>query len=616
VREDEVATMPGLGGVGFTDRRTPSTGWNSPTPYIQLYCQEKVPTYAPFGTKERGSAGLDQIPARKIPMSHMLDCSGEEESKLEQWVAAEKRIMSEATKSRTRSFPARLEIRTSLPNILETTYNTIVALSETARSDALRHFEKDHWFRWKGLRAEYLARLPGTVFGRREERASDWIMVHTLVAAQTFIHGLHSRVSTITLERDSINMHSLYLLVVGDRHGPTYQFPEVPLSLRERASSKAYRPFFPAGVRTFDGYFDVKTGVLDYASFEDDMRGMCSAEALWSIKVRRGVNCHRNSGLNRLRGLITYPRRQDRPRLQRPQTVLAAIRPMIPPAGSPIVYIQQDVGYQRLETLINQKVDAILNSTLHLNSREGRDLSAYLEENEILDIPHIVIRYGRSLGMLRYLDEAHRLVLLRQQHEDVSRDLVISATGEVEVAPERHTTRVRGVPLLGEVIGRRLEPGGLDVYNFQKNLPTTIRKTHPAVRCLSIRWELDNTKNDALGMSHLTIDPALRQVKLPRPKTLDEEEDDEAYRDWLRRAEDTASPFLPAVHEAPSLADFLVFILSSFQHQLLKTLPRTVRRNKRNPEMEGVPYIQAETESMNVVLRASYKTPTQVFPVG
>ncbi|KAJ9095042.1 hypothetical protein QFC19_007722 [Naganishia cerealis] len=58
VRIDEVATMPGLGGVGFTDKKAPAIGNNSPTPYVQLYCQEKVPIYAPLGTKARGAQDL------------------------------------------------------------------------------------------------------------------------------------------------------------------------------------------------------------------------------------------------------------------------------------------------------------------------------------------------------------------------------------------------------------------------------------------------------------------------------------------------------------------------------------------------------------------------------
>jgi hypothetical protein len=66
-RMDEVATMPGLGGVGFNDGKEPSNGFNSPTPYVQLYCQEKVPTYAAVGNKSRGPQNLDRIPERTLP---------------------------------------------------------------------------------------------------------------------------------------------------------------------------------------------------------------------------------------------------------------------------------------------------------------------------------------------------------------------------------------------------------------------------------------------------------------------------------------------------------------------------------------------------------------------
>lgn len=53
--------MPVLGAASFADKRTPASGCNLPTPYIQVYTQEKVSTYAPFGSKPRGSQILNAI---------------------------------------------------------------------------------------------------------------------------------------------------------------------------------------------------------------------------------------------------------------------------------------------------------------------------------------------------------------------------------------------------------------------------------------------------------------------------------------------------------------------------------------------------------------------------
>jgi hypothetical protein len=80
---DEVATIPGLGGVVFTDRKEPSNGINSPTPYVQLYCQEKVPTYAAVGNKSCGPQNLDRIPARTLPARYLQDCSGNPDKRFE-----------------------------------------------------------------------------------------------------------------------------------------------------------------------------------------------------------------------------------------------------------------------------------------------------------------------------------------------------------------------------------------------------------------------------------------------------------------------------------------------------------------------------------------------------
>lgn len=296
--------MPGLGGAGFTDKRKPLVRYNSPTPYLQVYCQEKVPTYAAFGTQAHGSRSLDAIPARKLPMRHLLDCSGDPDGQFEKWAESENEIFEDAPAKPERAYPARAEVRTVIQNLMETTYNIVVALGRTMKSDTLRQYEMEDWFRYKALRAQYFARLPGTVFGRRDATPSDWVIVHTLLTSQTFVHGLHARVSEVTIERETVDMHSLYLRIQYDSQGPTYHHPSRLLSMKERASSNLYRPFFPAGVRTVDDMFDSMTG-LDLSRFERLFRPMSNMEQKFDQKVRRasGVKS-KKAKVTVLRGLI------------------------------------------------------------------------------------------------------------------------------------------------------------------------------------------------------------------------------------------------------------------------------------------------------------------------
>jgi hypothetical protein len=332
------------------------------------------------------------------------------------WIEAENRILSEPMKQATRSFPARMEVRTSLDNLLETVYNMQVAMQRAIKSDAFRHYEKDDWFRWKKLRAEYAARLPGTIVGRKESRPSDWTIVHALLAAQTYVHGLHSRISDVTVERDTVNMHSLYLQVDHVGGNTTYRRPEHILTLKERYQSEAYRPFFPAGVRTLHEYYHPVTG-LNYAAFEQRMQTLSSAEDKWARKVCRALRAGDNADLKKLRSLIKYRTGQRR---------IAASQQGFPPpliTGGDVVVIEQDAGYASLEAASQAKIDAFVNDTLDVRENVKRHLQKYIEEEEILDHVLIVLRYGRAIGLEEHDQTALRLSQLRTAQEEEGRHL-------------------------------------------------------------------------------------------------------------------------------------------------------------------------------------------------
>lgn len=116
-----------------------------------------------------------------------------------------------------------------------------------------------------------MARLPGTISGRKSSSPSHWTIFHSLVAAQTFVHGLHCRMFDLTIERDTANMHSPYLQVEAGNDSPTFHTPRSILTMAERAESPSYRPFFPTGFRTLHEYFDGVTG-LGYLGHEARMR--------------------------------------------------------------------------------------------------------------------------------------------------------------------------------------------------------------------------------------------------------------------------------------------------------------------------------------------------------
>lgn len=547
--------MPGLGGVGFTDKRAPEHGFTSVTPYIQLYCQEKVPTYAPFGSKARGAYDLDQIPARKLPLRYMLDCTGEEDSPLERWIAAEHRILEEPRRKFDAAFPARMEVRTSLHNSLEETYNILVALSRTVKSEAVRHYDKDDWFRWKSLRAEWGARLPAAVFGRRHSRPSDWTMIHVLLAAQTFVHGLHSRLSTITIELDTANMHTQYLRVTSDDKGIIYEYPHGTLSLKERAHSSQFLPFFPGGVRTLHEYFHASSG-LDHAPFETMMRGMSSAEDKWRLKVRRGLKCAQGSGIDKLRGMIKYrSTRQD----QVTRAFGGGIRRQ--PTG---VNVEQDSGYAKLMVAVSDRIEQIRDGRLKLRSREARDFDDYLK-HEVLDAIYVVLHFGRSLQLAKEVDEALRLNRLRDLQETEGQCLELDSHERVHVRVDPSWVEPIAAIPQSSTNNLNLDAGGLDIRKFQRNVPAYVPRATAPIRALSVQWNILHNDTDGLGLKGLERHGVLCDTLLPPAPTADDRADDAMYADWLRRAENPTDPFPDSVFDTPSVNDFLVFILASFQ---------------------------------------------------
>jgi hypothetical protein len=137
------------------------------------------------------------------------------------------------------------------------------------------------------------------------------------------------------------------------------------------------------------------------------MRPVTSFEEKFVLKVKPAEGCPSGADVTKLSTMIKYPA------LPRNLTGPVAQQIRLNP-DSPVVYIQQDRGYLRLDQLVNKTIAAIDSGALMLTNREHKELEDYLEQHEILDIPGIVLRFGRSLSLLALLDEAARLEKLRE----------------------------------------------------------------------------------------------------------------------------------------------------------------------------------------------------------
>ena len=94
-------------------------------------------------------------------------------------------------------------------------------------------------------------------------------------------------------------------------------------------------------------------------------------------------------------------------------------------------------------------------------------------------------------------------------------------------------------------------------------------------------------------MHQISIPQSLYLTPMPTCANEDDRADDALYQDWLGRVQDPSHPILLSTVAKPCVGEFLVFVFSAFQQQLVMALPRTVRKNDPFPQHEGEPYIKA-----------------------
>ncbi|KAJ9091745.1 hypothetical protein QFC19_008955 [Naganishia cerealis] len=588
--------MPGLGGVGFTDGANVPGAINSNTPYIQLYCQEKAPTYAAFGNKQRGPNNLDAIPARSITLKAMLECDGALSNRLEMWLAGEARILGHPILSRSRSFPPRLEVRTSLESLVDTTWNTVVALGEMFQprdaSPPLRHFDKDDWFRWKAVRAEHLARFPAAVFGKPHLNPSDWTIIHALLSAQGLIHGLHSRASGITIERDILNLNTSYFRVQEQSGGlTTYDPVTATLSLKDRARGELYRAFFPAGNRTLAEWYDPVKGLYPEGFMQKHV-ALSNSQELWTKKVRRGIGCHSTTTIDKLKGKIVFPKSgrstMGHSRLQAKRYDHNSLKFED--------VIKKDKRFAQMETDILQKLEEYTSGTLRLSCLEAQKLESYLETTPDWEASPFVVRFWRSLGLSHLKEDAVRLEQMRYSYEHEGRELIMDDNSLIQLKTQLKTRRaLESTPSQDTQHNRRIGEhvdSVLSVYDFEANHTRATPDAKPPVRQIEVTWRVvvDGSK-DSLTLPGLRLPARLLSEGIPAPVSVDDEEDDKAFIRWVAKAAPHGYTYYASQDREPKLSDFVIFIFSTFQLQLVEALPLEVEPNGEYPHHEGDPYI-------------------------
>ncbi|KAJ9116279.1 hypothetical protein QFC22_004719 [Naganishia vaughanmartiniae] len=169
LRLDEIAGIPGLGGYQYTNKLTPLNRINNPIVSLQLYAQEKIPTYKARGNRDKG---LGAMHARTLPLNLLLDARSGSESTLEKWVDNEVAIFHSA--SARKHLAARCEIRTNLVNFLDGAWNMTLARELINDSQYMVHVDKVEWFEWKALRAVNFAALPAAIF-RLYKSVDPWV---------------------------------------------------------------------------------------------------------------------------------------------------------------------------------------------------------------------------------------------------------------------------------------------------------------------------------------------------------------------------------------------------------------------------------------------------------
>jgi hypothetical protein len=600
-----------MGGFAYFDQYVRGDGINSATPFVQFYCQEKIPTYTPGGHRVGGINNLDRIPARMIPMRYMLHCDlNSKDNPLARWIKDEKKIMQYAAgpADAPSTWPARMEVRTSLSNMLEATYDIVITLDRAFKTNALRQFNTRPYFRWKGIRAQELAKLPRAVFGHPSSNPGAWSIAHVLFTAQTLIHGLHSRISTtVTAERNIVNMHTLYVLVEGSGEDTTYNFEPRPLTLRERVQSVVHRPFFPAGVRTVLG-FSPDHGLM-MQELEDELVGISDLAELCARVVFRSLGFRGAGTVEKIKRMIVH--------IQDNRDTVPAIIPRGGPhdsqarkAGAPRgITIEQDAGYKALLKIVKKTVGLFEAGRLIPRSYEKAMFADYLHHMPLNPVD-IVRSFGTTLGLEEHEGNANRLHALNKLRTEEGKPLKLDVDGYAQVdsiVKRPRTTSSEPTPSAK----RRLPTyGHRDRLNLGLSLSRSSDKPKAAIHKLDIYWDIRPGSHGQLTLPGFEIPDHLYDIPVPKASAPDDTADDRAYISWFTRAAHRCRTGPADSQTPPSLGDYLVFVLATFQQELLACIPKSVGPTAKIPSHIGDPYFLPMVEDgMKVsqnLLRESY----------
>ncbi|KAJ9091056.1 hypothetical protein QFC21_007333 [Naganishia friedmannii] len=563
VRLDEIAGIPGRGGIQYTNKLTPHTGVNNPIVSLQLYAQEKILMYKARGNKDKGSNSLGVRHSRELPLWVILDARTSP-SDLKDWLDAELAIFNSAHSRE--HFAARIEVRANLESLLDAAWNITIAREEVNESHHLIHVNNTEWHRWKSIRAVNFARLPTTLF-RLHKSLDSWTIMQAMLTAQGQIHALHSRPSDAPVERGvlALNTRHLEVSTASGSGRRLYQQVQERPSLTDRYEGGRFADWYPAGVRTIHEWFHPSKG-LYWRNFKQVMRGQMDADDMWRRVVSKGVRAI-TKGPECLPGRI----RRD---LAPPSSDDAFSRPLSGRSRNLLLY-QEDVRYDEVLCAFNNATDALRQRKLVVNASTTAEISQMLRRlgQDPLDL---MISFATALGLKAYSKDVMDLIMMRDGLIK-GRTLERLADGRYKIIPQM--ARIIEEEELLEDVGLSGEgdPDIADepVSHFQGYIPLQ-DDTVETVRCGTNRRPeflsavVYDTVKEVLRIPGLDPSPMLCKTLLPPAITEEEREDEIAFVELCRQLNADAA----VKHSlSPTVNDYFVFVAGLFQIQLLEAIP-------------------------------------------
>jgi hypothetical protein len=251
--------------------------------------------------------------------------------------------------------------------------------------------------------------------------------------------------------------------------------------------------------------------------------------------VRRAVGFKGKADITRIREKIKFAQRRPvtlgRPISQQNRSSKPSNRKF------PTATIKDDAAYEAMQEAVDSKIAEFNAGALKLGRLQSIQLRQAIFQQAVNPV-NIVTRFSQYLSLLTFTDDANRLNMLQRAQEEDRKELREDSSGRVQVRIEVSNTPKDDAAFVitkKRKAGEHISP--VEFRHFQQNALHTTRAARDPIRTLRVCWSVA-ARDGTLNLADYNMSSLLKATLLSTSITLNLKQDTEAFREWLRRAED------------------------------------------------------------------------------